>query len=348
MAGVLANVNGTVPYFCNLVGQSFAPCANNLGYTGAGAGYPINFFQANPFAANIGSSLSQAVGYSNYNALQIDFRQRPWHGLQFDANYTWSHTLGIGTQNNWQAASNVFTLRDMHLTYGPALYDLRHVVHINGTYDLPFGKGKAFLSHGGIVNQVVGGWTVGTIFTFQSGPPFLLGSGAQFAPNYTFNDYGDGGVALTGVTSSQLQSSVGTYRIPGTTNVSFINPKYLASPTGGGANPAFINQNTTPGTVGQRVWLYGPHNTYDDIAISKNFPITERVRFTFQAEMLNAFNHPTFGPGAANGCTYWCFVGGFSPNVLSGGFGIGAGALNPNQMPTGGARLIELRGNIEF
>jgi hypothetical protein len=96
------------------------------------------------------------------------------------------------------------------------------------------------------------------------------------------------------------------------------------------------------------VWLYGPHNTYDDIAISKNFPITERVHFTFQTELLNVFNHPTFGPGAANGCTYWCFAGGFSPNVLSGAFGIGAGALNPNGTPTGGARLIELRGNIEF
>lgn len=51
MASVLANVAGTVPYFCNLVGSSFSPCATNAGYTGAGAGYPINFFVANPYAA---------------------------------------------------------------------------------------------------------------------------------------------------------------------------------------------------------------------------------------------------------------------------------------------------------
>jgi Carboxypeptidase regulatory-like domain len=348
MAGTLAGINGTAPYLCNLVGASFGPCANNIGFTGAGAGYPINFFQTNPYDQNIGASLSEAVAYSNYNALQLDFRQRSWHGLQFDANYTWSHTLGIGTQNNWQASANIFTLRDMRLTYGPALFDLRHVVHINATYDLPFGKGKPFANHGGVINHIVGGWTIGTIFTYQTGAPFLLGSGAQFAPNFTFNDYGDGGVVLNGVTPSQLQSAIGTYHIAGTPNVAFINPKYLASPTGGGANPAFITQNTTPGTIGQRVWLYGPHNTYDDIGITKNFPITEKVRFTFQTEMLNAFNHPTFGPGAANGCTYWCFGGGFSPNVLSGSFGIGAGTLNPNGLPTGGARLIELRGNIEF
>ena len=353
MAQTLANVQGTAPYFCNLVGAAFGPCANNVSYIGAGAGYPINFFQANPYAAQTGfinsvsTTLSQAEGYSNYNALQLDFRQRSWHGLQFDANYTWSHTLGIASQNNWTASSNIFTLRNMRLTYGPALFDLRHVINVNGTYDLPFGKGKTFANHGGVVNHVVGGWTVGTIFTFQTGTPFLLGSGTGGgAFNYTFNDYGDAGVVLNGVTRSQLQGSVGKYPIPGTATVAFINPKYLA--TGGGANPAYIAQNTTPGTIGQRVWLYGPHATYDDISISKNFPITEKVHFVFQTEMLNAFNHPIFGPGAGNGGTYSNFQNGFSSNVNNSGFGIGNGPLNPENLPTGGSRLIEFRGNIEF
>lgn len=352
MAATLANVNGTTTYFCNLVGASFGPCANNIGYTGAGAGYPINFFQTNPYAANTGfidavsTTLSQAEGYSNYNALQVDFRQRNFHGLQFDANYTWSHTLGIATQNNWTAAANIFTLRDMRLTYGPALYDLRHVVHINGTYDLPFGKGKMFANRGGVVNEVVGGWTVGTIYTFQTGTPFLLGSNVQYNPNLTFNDYGDAGVVLNGVTRSQLQSSIGKYPIAGTPTLSFINPKYL-SPSGG-ANTAYITQNTIPGTIGQRVWLYGPHNTLDDISISKSFAITEKVRFLFQTEMLNAFNHPVFGPGAGNGGTFGNFQNGFSSNVNSSSFGVATGPLNPENLPGGGARLIELRGNIEF
>lgn len=120
----------------------------------------------------------------------------------------------------------------------------------------------------------MGGWTLGTIYSFQTGYPFLLGS-----QNLTFNDFADSGVVLNGVTPSQLQSSVGAYRIPGTTQVSLMNPKYLASATGGGANPQFIPPNTTPGTIGQRVWLYGPHMSFDDLAITKNFAITERVRF---------------------------------------------------------------------
>jgi Carboxypeptidase regulatory-like domain len=340
MAGTLAGVGGTVPYFCNLVGKSFLPCANNVAagtFNAAGAGYPINFFQANPYAQGSGTSYTEAEGYSNYNALQVDFRERPWHGLQFDANYTWSHTLGIATQNNWQGQGAVFTLRDMRLSYGPTLYDLRHVIHINGTYDLPFGKGRQFANGSNVLNLIVGGWTVGTIFTFQTGAPFLLLGGTN-----TFNDYGDGGVSLTGVTASELQNSIGKYSIQGTTNVAFINPKYL-SPTGG-PNTTYISPNITPGTIGQRVWLYGPHNTYDDISVAKHFPITERFRFTFQAEMLNAFNHPTFGPTATNGGAN------FGYNALqNSGFGLSGNTLNPNpNSPNNGARVIELRANFEF
>src|SRR5207249_2066747 len=150
MAQTLTTV-GASPYFCNLVGASFTPCSQNVGYTGAGAGYPINFFQVNPYASGIPSLLMSDEGYSNYNALQVDFRQQSWHGLQFDANYTWSHTLGISTQNNWQGAVTAFTLRDMRLSYGPTLFDIRHSIHISGTYDLPFGKGKQFLSSGGVL-----------------------------------------------------------------------------------------------------------------------------------------------------------------------------------------------------
>ena len=200
MASTLAGVGGTVPYLCNLVGNSFLPCANNVAagtFNAAGAGYPINYFQANPYAQGIGSSYTVAEGYSNYNALQVDFRQRAWHGLQFDANYTWSHTLGVATQNNWQGQGAVFSLRNMRLSYGPTLFDLRHVVHINGTYDLPFGKGKQFAGIAAASSiSLIGGWTVGTIFTFQTGAPFLLLGGTS-----TFNDYGDGGVTLNGVTA---------------------------------------------------------------------------------------------------------------------------------------------------
>jgi hypothetical protein len=281
-----------------------------------------------------------AAGYSNYNGLLVDFRQRQWHGLQFDANYAWSHTLGTATANQWQGVINQFTARDLRRSYGPTLFDLRHVVHVNATYDLPLGKGKQFLNHGGPVDKIVGGWTIGTIATLHSGYPFQLLGGFN-----TFNDYGDGGVVLHNITVSQLQNSVGVY--PATCSgtgcttgyVNFINPKYLASSAGGGANSAFISPNTTPGTIGATPFLYGPHFTNFDIAITKSVSITERIKFRFQSEFLNAFNHPNFGsyPPPPNLTIQNSSFGQVGQFYNSG---------NPNQITL--ARIIELRANIDF
>lgn len=372
IAGRLDNIGSTAQYFCNLVADAsgnnpFGPCTNSLngvGWAGGpGPGLPSNFFQANPFEAGNSALYLVAEGYSNYNGLQVDFRQRQWHGLQFDANYTWSHTLGLTTPNNWQGQTYTFTLRNMRLGYGPSLFDVRHSLNVNGTLDLPFGHGRPFLSQNRVLDKIVGGWTIGSIFNFQTGTPFLLGGGSGNGDPYTASTFnnnpnadglGDGGVVLHGVTVSQLQSSVGVYRIPGSTQVALINPKYLAIQsgpnTGGGANPAYITPNITPGTIGQRVWLYGPKYWNDDMSISKRFPIRESLNFTFQAEMLNVFNHPNFQQGPGSGCNYYCTSAGYQfPFIQGSGFGLGG--ISPNysvSSPNQGARVVELRANIEF
>jgi hypothetical protein len=330
-ANTLSGVNGTHPYFCNLVGSKFAPCVTNAGVTTAGAGYPINFFQSNPYAAGTQTGYMTAAGYSNYNGLQVEFRQASWKGLQFDANYTYSKSLGISTPQSWTGSLNVFTLRNLRQSYGPSQFDLTHVTHIHGTYDLPFGHGKSFLSNNAIADKVAGGWTVGTILTFQTGYPFALTGG-----NQTFNDYGDGGVNLSGVTSEQLQKAIGVHRIPGQTFVTLIDPKYLASATGGGANATYISPNTTPGTIGRVVYLHGPHGFYDDVSVTKTVPIRREMNFRIQAEFLNAFNHPVFG----NSSSQTSAAGSINSSVQSNSFGLG-GISNSS-------RLIELRANVDF
>jgi hypothetical protein len=65
--------------------------------------------------------------------------------------------------------------------------------------------------------------------------------------------------------------------------------------------------------------------------------------------MLNAFNHPNFQPGSASGGWYGNYANNFSSNVQSNSFGIGGISPNYNaQSPNQGARVIELRGNLEF
>lgn len=324
IANTLSGISGTAPYFCNLVGAAFTPCATNAGFTGKGAGYPINFWQANPYSAGAPVQYMDSIGFSDYHSLQIDLRQRIWHGMEFDANYAWSHTLGLATPNDWQAANpNIYTMRDLRLSYGPTLYDLRHVVHVSFTGELPFGKGRQWMNHGGILNEVLGGWDVGDILTFQSGAPVRVTGGER-----TFNDYADGGVLLNGITAADLQNSIGVYHVGAARGgyVDEINPKFLTAAAGGTANPSYILPNTTAGAFGQIFYLHGPHQTFNDTSISKIFPITERVRFEFQSEFLNIFNHPTFG--APNG------------SILSTSFGHGGVSVSP--------RNIEFRGNFIF
>ena len=343
MASILANVAGTVPYYCNLVGAGFSPCATNAGYTGGGAGYPINFFVANPFASGTNPGFGPpnatgqliAGGYSNYNALQIDLRQGNWHGMQYDANYTWSHSLGVASNNQWTGAFNAFTLRNLARSYGPSLFDLRHVLHVNGTYDLPFGRGRQYLNHSGVAEALAGGWTVGTIATYQTGEPTQL-----FGQYQTYNDYGDSGITLNNVTPSQLQSAVGVYRVPGQTFANLINPKYLSSPTGGGANSQYIVPNTVPGTIGNVLYLHGPRQFYQDISVTKAIPIHERFRFRLQGSFLNAWNHPVFGDATGVG-----FVDG---KVQDYGFGLGGVSNESSGETPGFGRVIELRANIDF
>jgi hypothetical protein len=324
IANTLAGISGTAPYFCNMVGAGFAPCATNAGYTGKGAGYPINFWQANPFSAGAPVQYMDSIGFSDYHALQIDLRQRLWHGLEFDANYTWSHSLGLATPNDWQAANTaIYTLRDLRQSYGPTLYDLRHVVHVSMTAELPLGKGRHWMNHGGIVNEILGGWNVGDILTFQTGAPVRITGGER-----TFNDYADGGVILNGITAADLQNSIGVHHVGAARGgyVDEIDPKFLTAAAGGTANPTYILPNTTAGSLGQIFYLHGPHQTFNDTSISKVFPITEKVRFSFQSEFLNVFNHPTFG--TPNG------------SILSTSFGHGSVSSAP--------RNIEFRGNIIF
>ncbi len=325
IANTLSGISGTAPYFCNLVGSSFTPCATNAGYTGKGAGYPINFWQANPFSAGAPVQYMDSIGFSDYEALQVDLRQTRWHGLEFDANYTWSHSLGLATPNDWEAANTaIYTLRNLGLSYGPTLYDLHSVAHASVTAELPFGRGRHWLNRGGILDEVLGGWDLGDIFTFQSGAPVRLTGGDR-----TFNDYADSGIVLNGITARTLQNAVGVYHV-GAARGGYsdgINPQYLTAPAGGTANPAYINVNTTPGTIGDIVYLYGPHQTLNDMSISKTFPIyKERWRFQFQSEFLNLFNHPTWG--APNG------------SILSTSFG--------HESVANSARQIEFRGNIIF
>lgn len=338
-ASVLTGTAGTVPYFCNLVGASFSPCANNAGYTGGGAGYPINFLQANPYAGGNSTGELSSEGYSNYNGLQVDLRQGAWHGLQYDANYTWSHTLAVESPNSWTGSFNAFTLRNLRQSYSPALFDIQNTFHANGTYDIPVGRGRTYLASNRALDAVLGGYTVGTIVTWQSGAPAYLGGGYN-----TFNDYGDSGIQLHGVTPAQLQSAIGVREVAHHTFADLIDPKYMVKATGGGANATYLTPNITPGTFGRLVYLHGPRQFYQDMELTKVFPIHEAMNFNLQAAFINVWNHPVFGYGNGFGPAPNGSASSFQSSIQAFGFGEGG----PTNEGSGFGRVVEFRGNLRF
>jgi hypothetical protein len=338
-AGAFAStIAGSPSYLCSMVTGFDSECeaATGAGSTGS---YPINFFQANPYATGNGIMEMTNAGFSNYNSLQVDFRQRLNHGMQFDANYTWAHSLGTSVQGSTapgyysgggnggggngsagNSAPGFYTLRNKHLNYFPSSFDIRQVFHLIGTYDLPFGHKQPFFNQNRVANAAIGGWTIGAILTYQTGDPHLLTGGT-----YTVNG-NDSGVTLTGVTASQLQKQMKIR--PGTAGsgrVNLFDSKYYAS--GGRSNTTYIGPNYNAGQFGSLLWLHDPKWINTNMSINKVVPIRGEMNFTLQAEFLNVFNHPAFT--------------GMDTGVQDTTFGTTSTTVNS-------PRNIELRGNFRF
>src|SRR6185295_11452384 len=226
-AGRLANsLAGNSIYLCAMTGNVLPECGRR-GYNASGP-YPINFFQANPFAAGSTMRLLSDESSSKYDALQLQFRQRPQAGMSFTVNYTYGKARTDRFPVSADNTADYITLRDKGLNWGPTAYDLRHNFQTYGTYDLPVGKGKRFDISNNVLDQAFGGWSTSAIVRIQTGRPFLLTSGRQ-----TFNNQ-DAGVVLNGITVKDLQKMVNVR--PGTNgNVFFFDSQLIGAD--GRANP---------------------------------------------------------------------------------------------------------------
>jgi hypothetical protein len=293
LANTLAGSGGqNFQYMCRLVGSRLPACASR-GYDATGP-YPINFFQANPFAAGSSVRLLTDEASTEYDALQLQFRQRYRSGLNLTMNYT----FGKARTDRYDVTTNTVqdyrTMRNKDLDWGPTAYDLRHIFQAYGTYELPFGRDRRFAINNPVLNQIFGGWSTSTIVRIQTGRPFLLESGRN-----TLNQE-DAGVILNGITVDELQKMVRVS--PSDDGRVFYLDQRLIGPDGR-ANPDFITYPTEPGQQGQYVYLYGPGMWNVDIGLSKTFRLGGDRVFNFEALFINAFNHRNPVAGGVNGAT---------------------------------------------
>jgi Carboxypeptidase regulatory-like domain/TonB dependent receptor len=232
-----------------------------------------------------------------YDALQAVLRHRMAKGLDAQVAYTYSKCMSNsgGFYGTWGASqtshgqvgwTSIFAPR---MDWGPCFFDETHILTSYVTYQLPFGRGKAFgSSMNPVVNAVLGNWEIGGIFTFHSGNAMsdFTGWGADYPAFAT-----GGASELFGGDRTNCNGPVNYTKTfvpatPGTPGyLQWFDPSSFSPTTqGAGGQVAY-------GTCGQG-GIRGPRYGDVDLSLHKAFAVTERMRFEFRAEAYNALNHP--------------------------------------------------------
>ena len=330
-------------YVCRMFGSNFSPCTQarvqpsaSQSYAAPGSAYPINTFLLNPYSAGSLEVVNDS-GWTSYNGLQVKLRKQYSSGLVWTTNFTYAKSLA----NNWADSANqgydYLTLRNLNLNRRPSQFDQTFDWQNFGSYELPVGRNKKLNLSNRKLDALFGGWVAGFITEFNTGAPVQITGGSA-----TFNNQGSGVILGPGVTLDQINdlfhSNANYQKVNQVGNSNSLLARANANDTtrlalplnwldpSGKANPAMIQANNVPGTLGQLLFIHGMNNFTFNASMTKNFRITERVRFALFAAANNVLNHPAWG----------------LPNtsVSSTGFGtVGA---------PGGSRSMTFRGTINF
>lgn len=210
---------------------------------------------------------------ASYHALQVTSQMRMNRKVSFNAFYTFSKTLSSVQLHNNTTQGLAQNYSKLFLDRGRADTDQRHVFSMNFNYQPDYYNGK-----NAILSNLLNGWSISPIIKLRSGLPFTVTNG-----NVDAN--------LDGNTNDRAQ---------------LIGDPYIDNPTAARwFNTAAFVQNrvvtgvATEGTSPRNI-LDGPGFRVVDLALSRDFNLTERVKLRFRAEATNAFNMVSLGrPGSA-------------------------------------------------
>ncbi len=234
---------------------------------------------------------------STYNALWGAAEQRVAHGLQFNASYSYSHSLDYNSLSSQgivvQDSTNI--RRDR----GSSDFDARHRFVINWLYSLPFRGGR-----------LKDGWQLSAITQWQTGNPISILAGSPPAcpapPATPTAGCGPSSASFTGVASLRPDLT-GSVQMIGNPSQWFTNTVCNPIITSGGAGSCPAGSVfTLPvsstgvyhfGDLGRNVFI-GPAFSNTDFSLLKNTKLSEKTTLQFRAEIFDIFNHPNFGqPG---------------------------------------------------
>jgi len=264
--------------------QAFA--ITNINATGNGnAGYrPYLSYFGQATAGDAQLPVGDFGGYSNYHSLQAVWKGKiDSRGSIYQFSYTWSKALALqGVQGLiGQGATDVFSdNQNPRRDYGPTGFDRRQIFNGSVVYALPAWRGGNSFER-----NVLGGWSIDPVVTFQSGVPVVPMTGQDLWGTGTNQDRPNRVAGQPCRAHSPIESQ-------------WINPN------------AFSLYGLPLGTDGNASLgdCYGPGENNWDIALHKDFKISERMNVQFRLEFFNAFNKTQFeGVNGGLGGPQICF-----------------------------------------
>lgn len=236
------------------------------------------FFQKFGWSQNLRYYGSDAS--NNYHSVQIKFDKRFSSGMNVMSHYTFSKNIDY---------DGTYYPRDAKLARGVSSNNRTHVFFLASLYELPFGKGRKFLSNSSkAMDMVLGGWQANGTWSWMSGQPFT--------PSYrdcnSDRDTGWCRPDVVGDFSVDEPSQFGWFK---TTSV----PLTSNGQTDG---PWQRPQRAKFGTIGRNS-IVGPGFGQLDMSFFKTFKINERHSIQFRAESFNFTNHTNLAnPNACVDC----------------------------------------------
>lgn len=269
--------------------QLDAKTAMTVAYVGTKGSHLSTFYDVNRPAYNSNSvkpypllgtvPVNDTSGSSIYHGLHALLQRQFSNGIQFNANYTWSHAIDnspAGFDSDYRYGGNVVDpFQWWTKERANSNLDVRHRFVFNALAELPFGRGRMF-GHdwNSATNAILGGWQISPIFTFASGFPFDVICQYCYSP-------------------STRPDLVGPLQQLNQVKEWFNTASFVRVATNDSGTPI------APGT-GPRNPFTGPGTKTVDLSIGKNFRITERFATEFRGEFFNLLNTPQFSQPDGN------------------------------------------------
>lgn len=211
---------------------------------------------------------------ASYNALTAKLA-RSVGSLSFQTSYTWAHNISESDAYN---SNNILTgvvqaslyPANIHLDRSESAFSRRQRFTESVTYALPFGKGRKYMSGDGFTNAILGGWSISSLGSAQTGQPFSVLMGTDVSGIGDLIDFPD--------RPNQLRRNPKVGRVD-----EWFDPTAFASPA--------------PGHIGtaSRTPVVGPNFVQFDASINKVFDINESTKVQFRTDFFNIANHANFG-----------------------------------------------------